>query len=174
MRGRSEIRTPLGPMIAEIVDGAICRLEFTDQAASEDSVEEIAGAVEAQPTQPDDDLLDSLVRQLNEYFSGTRMSFELPFDYRGSEFQRRVWEELSRIPYGETRSYADVALSIGTPGAARAVGQANGRNQIAIIIPCHRVIAADGGIGGYGGGLWRKLRLLEREGVSIQQPYDAQ
>ena len=87
--------------------------------------------------------------------------------YPGSPFQRRVWDALRRIPYGETRTYAELAREIGAPGAARAVGAANGANRLAIVIPCHRVIAADGGLGGYGGGLWRKLRLLETEGVLL-------
>ena len=116
------------------------------------------------PVLGDSALIDRLRAQLGECFEGTRTAFDLPLDYPGSAFQQRVWEELLRIPYGETRSYAQLAEAISRPGAARAVGHANGQNRIAILIPCHRVIAADGGLGGYGGGLWRKLRLLETEG----------
>ena len=117
------------------------------------------------PLAPGDSPLFAPLRaQLDEYFAGRRTAFDLPLEYPGSPFQRRVWDALRRIPYGETRSYAQLAREIGAPGSARAVGTANGANRIAIVIPCHRVIAADGGLGGYGGGLWRKLRLLELEG----------
>jgi len=108
-------------------------------------------------------LFDRLRSQLAEYFAGRRRTFDLPLDFRGTEFQKRVWEALLRIPYGRTRGYAELAEELGRPGAARAVGQANGLNRIAILVPCHRVVNADGGLGGYGGGLWRKLRLLEAE-----------
>jgi methylated-DNA-[protein]-cysteine S-methyltransferase len=101
--------------------------------------------------------------QLNEYFAGKRKKFNLPLNVNGTPFQKRVWEELSKIPYGEVRSYKDVAVAIKTPRAYRAVGTANGCNQIGIIIPCHRVIAADGTLGGFGGGLAIKEALLTLE-----------
>jgi methylated-DNA-[protein]-cysteine S-methyltransferase len=101
--------------------------------------------------------------QLGEYFAGTRTSFDLPLVLNGDAFQTLVWEELQRIPYGETVSYGQVARQIGRPDAARAVGLANGRNPIAVIVPCHRVIGADGSLTGYGGGLERKRLLLELE-----------
>jgi len=102
-------------------------------------------------------------RQLTEYFAGKRIVFALALDLRGTGFQRAVWNELARIPYGELRSYADVARAVGAPQAVRAVGAANGANPIAIVVPCHRVIAADGGLGGYGGGASLKRRLLMME-----------
>lgn len=101
--------------------------------------------------------------QLREYFAGTRKTFELPLEAAGTEFQKKVWAALSEIPYGETRSYKDIAERIGSHKGFRAVGGANHRNPITIIIPCHRVIAADGGLGGYGGGLDTKNLLLELE-----------
>lgn len=101
--------------------------------------------------------------QLNQYFLGSRTEFELPFELQGSEFELKVWRGLAKIPYGETYSYSQLAAQIGKKKAARAVGQANSRNPISIIIPCHRVIAADGSIGGYSGGLWRKKWLLNLE-----------
>jgi methylated-DNA-[protein]-cysteine S-methyltransferase len=103
------------------------------------------------------------VDQLDTYFAGARSEFDLKLDLRGTEFQRRVWKALLTIPYGETRSYGEIAEQIGAPGAARAVGLANGRNPIAIIVPCHRVIGADGQLIGYGAGLDRKRTLLELE-----------
>ena len=101
--------------------------------------------------------------QLGEYFAGERASFEVPLNMHGSEFERRVWSALCEIPYGETTSYGEIARRVECPGAARAVGVANGRNPIAVIVPCHRVIGADGSLTGYGGGLERKRLLLELE-----------
>jgi len=101
--------------------------------------------------------------QLGEYFAGERVRFELPLELDGPAFERTVWEALTEIGYGETRSYGEIARRIGFPDAARAVGRANGRNPISIIVPCHRVIGADGSLTGYGGGLERKQFLLEHE-----------
>jgi methylated-DNA-[protein]-cysteine S-methyltransferase len=101
--------------------------------------------------------------QLGEYFAGERVEFDLSAAGAGTPFQRRVWAALARIPYGETISYGELARRVGRPGAARAVGMANGRNPISIVVPCHRVIGADGGLTGYGGGVQRKRFLLELE-----------
>jgi O-6-methylguanine DNA methyltransferase len=107
--------------------------------------------------------LRDAARQLGEYLAGKRTAFELPLDLRGTPFQRAVWAALQTIPYGETRSYADVARAVGRPHAVRAVGTANGANPVAIIVPCHRVIQSGGKLGGYGGGLDLKRRLLAME-----------
>ena len=104
-------------------------------------------------------------RQLRAYFEGALREFELPLDMQGTEFQKRVWTQLRTIPYGETRSYGQIAAAIGAPTAVRAVGAANGANPIAIVVPCHRVIGASGKLVGYGGGLALKKRLLELEGA---------
>ena len=113
--------------------------------------------------------------QLSEYFEGTRRDFDLPLSPNGTVFQRRVWEELGRIPYGETISYGELAHRIGKPTASRAVGAANGRNPLAIVVPCHRVIGADGTLTGYGGGLPVKEKLLALErgvaGTDSQLPF---
>jgi methylated-DNA-[protein]-cysteine S-methyltransferase len=106
-------------------------------------------------------------RQLKEYFAGTRREFDLPLNMAGTEFQQRVWRELSKIPFGETRSYGQLAKRLGNPNGSRAVGLANGRNPIAIIVPCHRVIGADGSLTGFGGGLDRKEWLLTHEGRPV-------
>jgi methylated-DNA-[protein]-cysteine S-methyltransferase len=105
------------------------------------------------------------LRQLTEYFAGTRRKFDLPLRLRGTEFQKRVWQELTEIPYGQTWSYGELAKRINNPSASRAVGLANGRNPISILVPCHRVIGADGSLTGYGGGLERKQWLLAHEGL---------
>jgi O-6-methylguanine DNA methyltransferase len=110
-----------------------------------------------------DPALAEAARQLEEYFSGRRRRFEMPLDLCGTPFQKRVWAELQRIPYGETWSYARLAGQVGTPKGFRAVGHANGSNPVAIIVPCHRVIGSDGSLGGYTGGLDLKARLLEME-----------
>lgn len=112
---------------------------------------------------PDTDAFAPAVEELNAYFAGELTDFAIELDLLGTEFQRRVWRALMTIPYGETRSYGEIAGQIGAPGAARAVGLANGHNPIAIIVPCHRVIGASGSLTGYGGGLDRKRTLLELE-----------
>jgi O-6-methylguanine DNA methyltransferase len=111
------------------------------------------------------DLLHPYVEQLDEYFSGQRRDFTFQLDLRGTDFQLACWRSLLAIPYGETRSYADIARAVGKPNAFRAVGMANNRNPVAIVVPCHRVIASDGTLCGYGGGLEVKRRLLELEGA---------
>jgi len=111
-------------------------------------------------------VLHPVVTQLEEYFSGGRRAFDLELDWdQGTEFQREVWRELLRIPYGETRSYGEVASRMGRPGAMRAVGGANHANPVPIVIPCHRVVQSDGSLGGFGGGIELKRRLLEHEGA---------
>ena len=111
----------------------------------------------------DDEAFGEVREQLTEYFAGDRREFDLPLSMAGNPFELRVWEELQTIPYGETASYGEIAQRIGNPGAPRAVGLANGRNPIAVIVPCHRVIGADGSLTGYGGGLERKRLLLDLE-----------
>ncbi|HEX5268685.1 MAG TPA: methylated-DNA--[protein]-cysteine S-methyltransferase [Acidimicrobiales bacterium] len=111
----------------------------------------------------DDTAFDDVLSQLDAYFSGRMKDFDVPLRMQGTEFQRRVWEGLTRIPYGETWSYAQLAGKVGNPKACRAVGLANGRNPVAVIVPCHRVIGANGTLTGYGGGLDRKRWLLDHE-----------
>ena len=114
------------------------------------------------------ELLCRAEKELQEYFCGIRKDFDLPLAPAGTAFQQRVWQELCRIPCGGTVSYGEIARRIGQPKASRAVGQANHRNPIPILIPCHRVVAAHGGLGGYGGGKALKIRLLEHEGVRLE------
>jgi len=130
-------------------------------------LEEHGGGSAAGPDpawQEDAAVFREAVDQLRAYFAGERRAFELPLAADGTAFQQRVWAALAEIPFGETRSYADVARQLGQPGASRAVGMANGRNPISIIVPCHRVIGANGTLTGYGGGLERKRWLLRHEG----------
>ena len=122
--------------------------------------------------QRNDSLFQAVREQLGAYFSGRLLDFELPLRMDGTPFQHLVWDGLRAIPYGETISYAELARRIGRPGASRAVGSANGRNPISIVVPCHRVIAADGTLGGYGGGLDRKEWLLQHEVAALEQVND--
>jgi methylated-DNA-[protein]-cysteine S-methyltransferase len=117
---------------------------------------------EESPTHP---VLTATARQLGEYFAGTRKAFDVPLDFLGTDFQQKVWRALLTIPFGETRSYAQIAKQIGHPAAVRAVGAANGRNPIPIIAPCHRVIGSNGDLTGFGGGLPMKAHLLTLEGA---------
>ncbi len=134
-------------------------------ASKREFLEELSRDAGTQPCEEDenDPLICEAARQLEEYFAGRRREFDLPIELHGTAFQQRVWEALLAIPYGETRTYAEIATSMGIPGGARAVGGANHANPIAIVVPCHRVVNADGGLGGYGGGLALKRMLLEME-----------
>lgn len=142
------------------MDSPLGTLEIEAEAGAITSI----GFVEGEPTTTTDPLLTQAVTQLDEYFRGERDGFDLPLAPRGTPFQHRVWSELERIPFGTTLSYGELARRVGDPKASRAVGAANGRNPIAIVIPCHRVIGADGSLTGYAGGVERKEALLRREG----------
>lgn len=122
-----------------------------------------AAPFDAAPETAPHPVLDETERQLRAYFAGERRDFDLPLDFRGTDFQRRVWQALLTIPFGETRSYRDIASQLGRPSATRAVGAANGRNPIPIVAPCHRVIGANGSLTGFGGGLENKAFLLDLE-----------
>ncbi len=156
------ISTPVGPMTIGATRDAAVLADFSERAmmpAQLASVRRRIGPT-AEGSLP---ILDRLEGQLREYFAGDRIEFDLPMLMPGSAFQERVWSELQRIPYGETVSYRELATLVGSPQAPRAVGRANGSNRLAVIVPCHRVIAAGGGLGGYGGGLPAKRWLLDLE-----------
>ena len=142
------VDSPVGPLTLAESDGALVRIAFGDERA---------GACDHTP------LLDEAARQLDEYFEGRRREFDLPLAPAGTVFQQAVWAALRTIPYGQTRSYKDIAAAVGRPAACRAVGMANNRNPLPIVIPCHRVIGASGALTGYAGGLDVKMRLLEIE-----------
>jgi AraC family transcriptional regulator of adaptative response/methylated-DNA-[protein]-cysteine methyltransferase len=166
--GRSRVQldwidTPVGPLLAGASATSVVLLEFSERAILEQQVETVRQRLDVDIVEGSSRLLQTLRQQLSEYFAGERHNFDLPLDYPGTQFQRSVWSTLLTIPYGQTRSYIDVARTIGDVKATRAVGTANGMNRIAIVIPCHRVINANGELGGYGGGLWRKRLLLDLE-----------
>ena len=150
----TRIESPVGPLFLAGDESALARLEFEsgrNRFRPEPGWREDAGPFR------------EAVRQLGEYFAGARRQFEVALRLEGTEFQRRVWGELVKIPYGETISYGELARRIGNPAAARAVGLANGANPVAIVVPCHRVIGSDGSLVGFGGGLGTKQRLLGLE-----------
>ena len=162
----NRIPTPLGPMVAGSVDGALCLLEFADRRMLETQLVRLQRHLDCVFVPGTSELFDRLAEQLELYFSGEATDFSVPILTPGTPFQQQVWERLREIPPGTTKSYGDIAREIGHPTAVRAVARANGDNRIAILIPCHRVIGADGKLTGYGGGLWRKQRLLDVEAAS--------
>jgi O-6-methylguanine DNA methyltransferase len=156
----SKLDSPVaGPLIIGVSERGLTLLEF-DRRNFPPKKNHVLWIESRQATQ-------EYARELNEYFAGRRREFTFPLDLRGTPFQLQCWRALLAIPYGETRSYADLAQAIGRPKAYRAVGMANNRNPIAIVVPCHRVIASDGTLCGYGGGLDVKRRLLELEGALL-------
>ena len=161
------IATPLGEMVAGAVVSSegerLCLLEFHDRRALPSERVDLERRAGASWERGDAGVLDGVEAQLGAYFAGELSAFDVALWTPGTDFERAVWGELLRIPMGETISYASLAGRVGRSGGARAVGAANGRNRIAIVVPCHRVINAGGGLGGYGGGLERKARLLELE-----------
>ncbi|MBI3050599.1 MAG: bifunctional transcriptional activator/DNA repair protein Ada [Acidobacteria bacterium] len=157
------IDTPLGPMVAGATDAGLCLLEFTDRRMLEAQMRRLQSLLK-QPLVPGDHPHLAQAREdLAGYFDKKLTTFSVPLVFRGTPFEERVWRELCRIPYGRTISYAELASRVGSSGAQRAVGRANGMNRLAIVIPCHRVVNSDGKLGGYGGGLWRKHWLLGLE-----------
>jgi|SRR5579859_6120938 len=161
--------SPVGPLFLAASERGLVALEFDRRLPGQQTIrpnprdlrtEKQAWRFEDSPAD-----LSPYVRELEEYFAGTRRDFDFDLDLRGTDFQLACWRALTAIPYGETRSYADIARAVGRPQGFRAVGMANNRNPIAIVVPCHRVIASDGTLCGYGGGLEIKKKLLELEGA---------
>jgi O-6-methylguanine DNA methyltransferase len=163
------LETEVGSLLIGATDDAVVLCDFAERPMIGSQLAAVARRIgpSVPGTSP---LLDRLETQLREYLRGNRTSFELPLDAPGSAFQERVWTELAAIPYGETISYRELASRVGVPAASRAVGRANGTNRLAIVIPCHRVVAAGGGLGGYGGGLAAKRLLLDLESRGGQSP----
>jgi len=159
----SWLDTPLGPMVAIADEMGLYLLEFVQRRGLEREVERLRLKTKLAIIPGKTEPIHFIENELDQYFKGTLREFKTPLVLLGSPFQKQVWEELKKIPFGETRSYGQIALSINRPSAFRAVAQANGANQIAIVIPCHRVINTNGDLGGYGGGIARKKWLLDHE-----------
>ncbi|MFC4075861.1 methylated-DNA--[protein]-cysteine S-methyltransferase [Salinithrix halophila] len=168
----SEMESPIGPILLALTNKGLCRLDFIKGEQAYITMKlwakEWIGPVRSERN---DTALAPYVRQLQEYFEGKRRRFDISVDLYGTSFQKLVWQQLQAIPYGELRSYKDVATAMGAPKAVRAVGGANNKNPVSIIVPCHRVIGSNGSLVGYGGGLAIKEYLLDLEGAA---PYRAQ
>jgi AraC family transcriptional regulator, regulatory protein of adaptative response / methylated-DNA-[protein]-cysteine methyltransferase len=162
----TRVLTPLGPMLMGSTDTAVALLEFTDRRMLETQLKRLERRLDCVFVPGTTTVGRQMEQQLAAYFAGTLREFSVPLAPAGTDFQQRVWKELRSIPYGETRSYREQARRLGAPSAVRAVARANGDNPIAIVVPCHRVIGADGKLTGYGGGLWRKQWLLRLERAS--------
>lgn len=159
----ARLDSPLGAVVAAADSFRVHLLTFGDEQNPETACAELS-RIAGSPVAPGENrILQQLRTELHEYFQGQRRRFEVPFLMHGTEFQRQVWSQLQRIPCGQTASYQDVAYAVGNPAARRAVGRANATNRLCLLVPCHRVIAKDGTLGGYSGGLWRKRFLLELE-----------
>jgi AraC family transcriptional regulator of adaptative response/methylated-DNA-[protein]-cysteine methyltransferase len=157
------VATPMGLMLAAATDHELVMLEFVDRRMLPTQVRRIRERLGAVFVPTANEIIGAARSMLDAYFRARLRAFDLPLRLCGSPFQTDVWEALREIPYGETTSYAALARSLGRPAAVRAVGRANGMNAVAIVVPCHRVVGADGKLVGYGGGLWRKQRLLDLE-----------
>ncbi|MGI5324546.1 methylated-DNA--[protein]-cysteine S-methyltransferase [Actinomadura nitritigenes] len=151
------VDSPFGPLTLVAIDGALCGLYMVNQRHR--PPEESFGA----PGNPDAEPFAATTEQLTAYFAGELTEFDLPLNLRGTPFQGRVWSALQEIPYGETTTYGELAVELGKPSASRAVGLANGKNPVGVIVPCHRVVGSTGSLTGYGGGLDRKRYLLDFE-----------
>ena len=158
---RTQIETPLGTMHACATDKGICLLEFDNRKKLDVQFKNLGGTIE----DGESPFFPQLRKELSEYFNEKRNSFSVPLDFVGTDFRKKVWTELIKVPYGKTVSYLQLAKAIGNEKAVRAVANANATNKIAIIVPCHRVIGSDGSLTGYAGGLDRKQHLLALEGA---------
>lgn len=161
----SIVATPLGPMLLGTTEDAVCLLQFTGASLLDDQLQRLAAKLKYRLSLGPCAVGRRMEKELAAYFAGTSASFSTPLQPVGTDFQQGAWQALSAIPYGETRSYGEQARMLGRPSAVRAVARANGANPIAIVVPCHRVIGADGTLTGYGGELWRKQWLLDLEGA---------
>ncbi|MFH1891073.1 MAG: methylated-DNA--[protein]-cysteine S-methyltransferase [Candidatus Zixiibacteriota bacterium] len=158
-----DITSPLGDMIAGATDNGVCFLEWHDRGGVERIKKRVEKRYRLPLTPGNNSHLDELEEEVTRYFDGKLKEFSVALDIKGTPFERSTWDQLLAIPYGKTRSYGEMADLLGKPRASRAVGRANGANYISIVVPCHRAIETNGGLGGYGGGIQRKRYLLDLE-----------
>ena len=163
MIAKTEIQTPLGRMFACATERGICLLEFDNRKNYLTQLSKLALSLNDEIKDGESPFFEPLKKELEEYFQGKRTEFTVPIQLVGTDFQKKVWSELLKIPYGETISYKQLAVRTGDPNASRAVANSNGKNKISLIVPCHRVIGANGTLTGYAGGLERKKHLLDLE-----------
>ena len=161
------VDSPVGKLVLGVSSRGCCLVEFEDRGGIEKIKSRTQQRYKIELLESTNQLLERVEKELNEYFSGTLNSFSVPLDLQGTRFEQSVWQELLSIPYGQTRTYGEIAKSVQKPLAFQAVGRANGSNPVAIVVPCHRVIQKGGGMCGYGGGVWRKKFLLALENNSL-------
>lgn len=157
------LETPLGSMIAISDNEKLYLLEFVDRRGLENEIKQLRKKLNVSIIPSNTIIIEQLQKELQEYFEGNQWNFTVPIGMIGSDFQKGVWKELIQIPLGETQSYKQLAETVGNERAARAVANANGKNQVSILVPCHRIINSDGSLGGYGGGIERKKWLIHHE-----------
>ena len=160
--------SPMGQMVAGATENGICFLEWEDRGGIERILKRVTKKYRLEEVQvAQNKFITQLQKELKKYFDGSLIEFTVALDIKGTAFEKQVWQQLLTIPSGETRSYGQIASAMDNAKAVRAVGRANGMNYISIVIPCHRVIGADGSLTGYGGKLWRKKKLLELESTEM-------
>jgi AraC family transcriptional regulator of adaptative response/methylated-DNA-[protein]-cysteine methyltransferase len=164
------IETPIGDMVAGSAEKGICLLEFTDRRMLNTEYKILTRYLKDDICEGQTIHTENIALELSEYFEGKRKIFSVPLVFTGTDFQKSVWDELLRIPFGTTRSYSRQAEAVGDISSVRAVANANGMNKISIVVPCHRVIGENGHLTGYGGGLWRKKWLIDHEKKFSGQP----
>lgn len=161
------LTTPVGELTLGAYRGELCLADWRYRSMREKIDARIKAELQADFAEGSDPLLENTARQLDEYFEGTRKSFDLPLRLCGSEFQKKVWGQLQKVPFGETETYLGLSREMGDEKAIRAVASANGANAISIIVPCHRVVGSDGSLTGYAGGISAKRKLLQHEGAPL-------
>lgn len=164
---RRVLKTKLGDMVCLTDSSSVHLLEFRDRPDFDRQIAKLLQLSNGQIEDTDCELHQQLESELADYFNGNRIVFAIPLSIAGTQFQRSVWAELAKIEYGETRSYLEIAQNLGNPNSCRAVGKANGDNRLAILLPCHRVIASNSSLTGYAGGIHRKQWLLDHERYTI-------
>lgn len=168
------VDSPIGDIVLGATGRGCCLVEFVDRGGLETIKSQTKKRYKLDLVEGNNPQLDALQDELHGYFAGTLRAFTIPVDLRGSRFEAAVWQELLSIPYGHTTTYGEIAKSTQRPLAYQAVGRANGRNPLAIVVPCHRVLQKGGGLCGYGGGVWRKKFLLDLEAKAVRpdvQPF---
>ena len=164
---KGRIKTPLGDMVVCSTAKGICLLEFADNPRLEPELAELESKLKSEIVESKNQHIDLCEIELTQYFSGERTDFSVPLDLVGTDFQKRVWSQLLEVPHGETWTYQSQANKYGNLKAIRAIASANGKNKVSILVPCHRVVGSSGSLTGYSGGIERKRKLLQHEGLNV-------
>ena len=165
----TRMHSPVGQLTLVEEDGTLIKISMSGEALTDEEVQSALEQVDVDTYHQDSPFLNKVQAQLSEYFEGTRKEFALPYNFtRGTDFQRQVWDIISTIPFGQSLTYGEIAIQLNNPNAARAIGGACGNNPVPIVVPCHRVLAADGQLGGFSGGKEKKRTLLDLENIPFE------